>query len=1706
MASRKDEINKRFKENKVKRVENNVKKYNKKGASKAQENYISGNYKKSVSQTVFGVKKSLAKGETVYGYGDDYVDTKGMKRSRYVKKQNGENPYEATYLYDPSSPKRYVPGGTREDGSTYDGYYTKNRRLTKHEKESYEKTGQLYHKDYKKKDSYSILSSSKKDAKTFKDQFNLGVLDGMQTAFKNQRKGKHLSNVLELGKGVLKDTVVDAGIDTLKGLGAIGGYTTAALAGFMEDSGNVAKAMSDPKRGLKYYTNGKSRIVENIKSNKKALDETGWGEDFSTYLHGASDRGFEQTYKMMKEEGRHKDAEEYKKQYEKDKKKRDTALNVTGFAMDFLAPSTIEDKVTGAAKFMLKNSKKSFTDMVKGTANLATGILPEETAKLMANSKKYAGVGKKTSNLSDDVFYSGQKGTTAIDKRLDNEYLKRIENVKDSIKNNPKTQNLSKYIEKMSLGTSKKYSDELIEYGLDVSNKKANVNLSANKDYNLPSSNYNVKESINATPELKKHNYSTNVPYDDYDKEFYKEVERWQDILDKDPDNRLKNIERMKKYNKAVYDYMQEAVEDSIEPFNAETFLKELKAKNNVGENLTKAIEPTYNKTHYKDNKHWVDIEGNYGNNFDESINNLKNINETYNKFSKDVLESSIENKSLTNVPKDIISSRKAFNNKIDNKSAKNIENYSKMNEELAIDKLINIMEKNKPKRVPNTSARKFEFSKDISSLSQNILDGKFDIDALKEVSKNINLDGVTKAQKIEYINNALFGGKKIITDGASSNSIKGFIKSIEEIDNVKKVIDNYYETGEMLPISLSKETREFLNIPGNKQLKISDTKFAGKNINSPEDIVVALTNSLINKSGSLTDGRYWQKQQLLANKYGYKQLNDVKNEVKAIKATLKKLDKQKVTPGVIKQKQELSLKMKELNTLLDNRKYDWDNVLRNMNEITFDNYISKEYPDIKEKIQFYRTNNLEKTKIENLSNTSKVNKDFSELLDETSLAARDKKMTYADFVKEQYDTMTLKDKSLNPVAWEKEVNKRWNEYKNGFENTFNEVGEHLQNNLTTQQIHKMKHDKTILNHQINNIRKTYDLPKPKLNLKVKLTKGQKLKDLPPVKDNLANLRKTIQKEIRYMFENPDNYNEFKNAFKQVKLDYVNALRSIGVPDNKYFHKVVALQDELKGKMNEILKGGTENTPLLKMELQKLASKVDNTFDELGDEVLDVIDDININKTPLDNITKNADEYVDDFEKVIEQENIKHSEELRRKMEQNKNTPKKRAEINPITEQKIKEYEKRLKLPVAQTLDELEFNIPGVDEDGVIRTLGKVNKSPLDNFKDFFTKKSDDKLPYEDSKAYNAYKSWLNTWKKGVTLYNPGWHVQNFFQNKGQNYLALGSDAFKPQTQAKNVLKQINGEAAKDVNVFDLKNQRYYSGDEIGKLAQKLGVVDGLSDDVKNARGIFKDAENWFDNTKFVKNLEKNEQTARLHHFIEQLKRGKTPEQARDSVNKYLFDYSNKSAFDKVMGDFVDPFWTFHKSNAKLLLGSAFEHPDKLGKIIRGRSGLENGITEEDKQNEGSKYRDYQLPSGTMKDSVNGDTYNYLYNENMMPNIEDALPFSDDALENKLNPLIRLTLQELRGEGNFGNKVVDVKEGEKTGWDEISKEDRFYEILHELNPFMPNLSKTISSHLQRKGKVYDGKQSHEVTKKQIFYDWLNYITGNKGNYYRNLDQ
>ena len=142
------------------------------------------------------------------------------------------------------------------------------------------------------------------------------------------------------------------------------------------------------------------------------------------------------------------------------------------------------------------------------------------------------------------------------------------------------------------------------------------------------------------------------------------------------------------------------------------------------------------------------------------------------------------------------------------------------------------------------------------------------------------------------------------------------------------------------------------------------------------------------------------------------------------------------------------------------------------------------------------------------------------------------------------------------------------------------------------------------------------------------------------------------------------------------------------------------------------------------------------------------------------------------------------------------------------------------------------------------------------------------------------------------------------------------------------------------------------------------------------------------------------------------------------------------------------------------------------------------------------------MPYASMTDSVNGDQYNYLYSENIMPSIEDALSLEDEDLENKLNPLLRIALQHSKGEGNFGNKIV---EGEEAGWNEVAKKDLLGEVAKELNPFAQNLFKTINSEKERQEKVDEGKMSQEVADKQILLDWINYITGNKGNLYRNLN-
>lgn len=1627
MSSKKKKFEQQIQQNKINRVTNKNAKYNKK-MSKSDENYIKGNYTKSVNQTVYGVKKNLAEGQKVHGYGDDYIDTKGMKRSRYVKKQNGENPYEAKYAYQTGKPK-YVKGGTRADGTKYDGFYSNKRLLKDYEKESYKNTGTLNNKEYMPKQKYALMSSHKWDnAEKFSDHLNTKVWDGIETAKANQRKGKHISNALEYVKGGAKDIIFDPAMDFMKSIGAIGSYGLAGVAGVAEDSGNLFKAVADPKRDYKYYSQGRNNLKENLKANKEELDKTGFGKYMGSFLSEAKTRADEGQIRFLEDTGRHNDAIEYKKQIEENKKRDTNLLNATGFVMDLLAPTIVEDKVVDGVKLLGKNSVKSFKELKNGTANLATGIIPEETAKLMANSKKYAGKGNKVTGASDDVFYSGKKGKTATDKLLDNQFEKTMDNVKDVVKKNPNTSNLGKFLDTLD-GKPLKGTQRSID------------GRTLNKKYTQTKNGYipNLMNSVDEVEDVVKGNvkgqysmFGKDGSMNAYIDNIQNPYARYEKVINKygdDIEGLVNKIDSMSSHNAdATLDYLRKT--------RPEVYEQVVKGSDEI----TDMIESTTRRRGYETQQKIKD---------DNRYFNTKDVNTP--KFSAEELaKQKYIKENNYKLLKDV------FNPKF-------------------VDNVGNIKER---EGLLRTGVK--NFAQKVNTLSDGALEEASV--QIKNAKYLVDKGEIGAHEVSKMLNDLFFDGKDVIRRNVTPRHANQLLDYVDDmiVKQANGVLEELDSLGNKIPV-------------GEGARKIS---------------------------ASLTDYRYDEKMSNLASHFGVKNKAELTDRYKELQT------KKRVQPLNTEEFYEY----KELGEKIAK----WDDEYKKVKYMVddYDDYAKKTYGK-KDGTEGYK-----------------------DALDELADNGKNKRLSYEEFVAQQNTSKTALDKTLNAKEWKKEVNKRWEEYnldldgatdernlelvrgekmrnqlregsssvKNNNigqnsrarQEVLNEVGEHVVPKYTTQDLQKMKE----IQKRAETIRKALNLPETK-PMKVKLTKGQKLGDLPPVRENLQHLKKTIQKEIRYMFENPDKYGHFEEGFKQIKQGYVNTLRGYGVPDDKYFHKVKALQDELKGKMNDILKGGEKNTPLLKMELQKLANRVDETFKGFDDVVLDKIDNVNIktfddvvtdlNKTnnPFDEFLSNinkTDDYVDDFERVIEQENIKHSEELREKLGQNSNTPKKRAEIDPRTEERLKYYEDKLNLPEPKSLlDDIELP-PGVDEDGVIQDLTKTfgNKSnKIPSFKQFKETLSNKMPNYKDNELYDMYKSWLNSYKKGLTVYNPGWHVQNFFQNKGQNYLALGADALLPQTEARNILKQINGKGGKNGVIKNIKTNQAYSYDEIGKLAQELGVVDGLGEDVRNARGIFPRLEKQIDNSPMMKWLGTNEQTARLNHFIKQIERGMSPEDASKSVNKYLFDYSKKNKVDDFMGDFVDPFWTFHKNNARLMYGSMFEHPGKINSIIRGTKGLENGIPEEQRQNEEFKYGKIQKPYANLTDSVNGDQYNYLYKQNMFPNVEDAIPFERDDIENKMNPILRMLVQQSRGEGNFGNKIVE--EGEKPGWNEITKEQRVKEVLMDLNPFMPNLVKTLDSEKNRQQKSDEGKQSQEITDKQILMDWINYITGNKGNWYRNLD-
>lgn len=1630
--SNKNELRKtmlaKAKQNRIKRVQSKANKYSGGKLNSSDKAYISGDYNKTASNRAWYYN-------THDGYQGYTNFTGGREKSRYQKLLKGENPYKVKYVR--TNTTHYVPPGKRADGSTYNGFYTKNRMLKDGEYSNFIKY-KTFNKDVikqkneqaEKVNKYSILSSHKLNPKNFLDNLNTYTLDGLRTA-RNKGGG------FEYIKGGLKDFIVDPAVDFLKGVDAVESSLLNGIAGGLETNKQLLDSILMPGNRINNIKKNVNwmQSIDNMRDSLKTSNKTGWGNSVGVSLKNFRDRQRDREVQFLRNAGMNEQANKYLSDRLKTEGYENTALMIAGFVGDIANPINIGGKVIDGVKGGKKIFKKVPEGYLRNTDDIpefvlddiATSVKPGEEAKNARMKWVYEQAEKyRKNNVSKNV--DEVTGEILPTTKVNNYYDGVLNNVKEVVERTPKKHKenvLDILTESKPMHDMKLYNDDALKLEREMELGYRNA---------IDNDIERVVEPVKEIPHKIK-DYEIEVMLDEIDsKSYHKYDDNLDEYLDELSDNDFDYVmDYLQKNHPDIYNSYVNSVDNADDIADSAITLERI--KNKQSENL--AREMTKEKTKPVSNE-WDMEEKEY----------------FATKNTLDVLDKLTSGGKITNV-------------------------------------------------TPTLNTRKKILSDTLNKYIGDLKDGTLNVRAISYITNRLKNAKIPTETKIEFINNRLFNGQKLIPNNISERNINEFLGQLQEIH---KVVDDYTQYNRIN----AKGNIDFNQLPESVQkfLRNFELENAKGDISDYSSYVDKLTGGItgkINKnSRGLVDLRYNEKASYLAHKFGYENFkNEIEIPLENIKKELKALDNQPYTPKVKAKKDALIARKKELLEVSKARSAEAD-VIRYMNPTEFDNYYPKHLPegvDIK----------VRPTKKFKQKNTVNLIDDFDDAVKYVNDNVPHNVKDNYDIIRSELESKLLKNRpDFKNIFNEKEYNEyldKVTELQNWCEKQSNklyELRKNIQNRATKDITDSF--DGLDVSKQLNNeipkwVRKlqddikTYDniyyaekrkafveklgVSEPKYNPYDNIKYGKNVKpiQIPEVKHNLNELGKLIDKEAYLYLHNEKEYNKIQESILNLKREYLKAIMSYGVKD------VSNIKARANERLMDIIK--SEKNPVIKMDLQLLASKNEHVIEQIYESAF-----------PGDNVSKPLDNIVDEFEDPLEIiENVNKPNTSLDNLDK-PNTP--YTSLDNVNKPNDKPN---------TPLDNVDTpNIPHQNNKPKPHTNNNNkpnNSKPISDILKFFTEKTDSnvnkKMGYEKTKLYDLYKRWLNTWKKGVTVYNPGWHVQNYLQNKGQNYLALGIDAFSNQKQARQMLDYLRGEGSV-VDDIVTKEGKTLSGKDLADFAGKNGVAESAqaTNILSEPRTIIPPLDKAIDNSKLMHKLSRSEETARLHHYIKQIERGMTPEDAVKSVNKYLFDYDKKSKFDRVMQDFIDPFWIFHKNQARLLTTSVLENPSRTANINRARRELEQAVPDEDKNsNFSAENGKYQSPSGSFTDSKNKDRYDYMFQENIMPYFMNAIPKDGQDLQNKMNPLLKLAVQLKNNEGDFGAKVV---EGNKAGYNEITKDERKWEMLRDINPLVNNLVTTAYN----ANKVYERKQSKETSDLQALELWLKYITGVKCKHEHNI--
>lgn len=210
-------------------------------------------------------------------------------------------------------------------------------------------------------------------------------------------------------------------------------------------------------------------------------------------------------------------------------------------------------------------------------------------------------------------------------------------------------------------------------------------------------------------------------------------------------------------------------------------------------------------------------------------------------------------------------------------------------------------------------------------------------------------------------------------------------------------------------------------------------------------------------------------------------------------------------------------------------------------------------------------------------------------------------------------------------------------------------------------------------------------------------------------------------------------------------------------------------------------------------------------------------------------------------------------------------------------------------------------------------------------------------------KVYDGATNWWKMWSLGI---RPAYHTKNVVGNVWNAYLGgltnpkTYGDAAVFQTKlAQNKLTgTIAGKPTQEL--YDEMSKRgvfgegQYGGGEFPRVLERelapTKATDFITPSTRNAvlRAGFKVGQTLEDN-------------ARIALFLNQVKKGKSYDEAGKHVQKYLFDYGDISPFEQSTLKRVMPFYTWSRKNIPLQLEAIVAHPDKLSKLGLGISNVQ---------------------------------------------------------------------------------------------------------------------------------------------------------------------